>query len=473
MDATPKDSNRASFRGIWRLTWPQMLMMLSHFFIGFVDVLVAGRISRDVQAALGPITQCLFFLLIVAIALSSGTATAVSQSLGAGLPRRARRYTGLSLIAVLGLGLALMGVGYAFKASLIALLQVPESLTGVAAYFLDVFLLIIPAYYLLTITNAVFRARKWVHLPLFSMTIVTVVNAIGDFGLGLGMWGLPNLGYKGVAWATFGSVLAGALFNLLVLVRSGMVTRDAFPPFRWVRRAWGFLFRVAWPAGAMQLLWHSASLATFAIVATLPVGPIDALAGMTAGLRIEAILFLPGFAFNLTASILTGFLLGAGRPGEAKATGLRILLIGCSTISLLGALVWIFVPDLAALISPEPAVQAQVTSYLHYNILAIPFTVGAMILGGIMNGAGATLYTMTIFGISAWLVRLPTAYVLGHLVWRDSTGVWASMLLSQIVQSSVLLLVFLFGNWQRFSMRKGRSRPNTPPPGAANNARTV
>ncbi|THB66643.1 MAG: MATE family efflux transporter, partial [Desulfovibrio sp.] len=53
-----------------------MLMMLSHFFIGFVDVYVAGRIGRDVQASLGLITQCLFFFLVLAIAVGNGTSTA-------------------------------------------------------------------------------------------------------------------------------------------------------------------------------------------------------------------------------------------------------------------------------------------------------------------------------------------------------------------------------------------------------------
>lgn len=465
---------RTSFHSIWKLTWPQMLMMLSHFFIGFVDVLVAGRISRDVQAALGPITQLLFFLLIVAMAVSSGTATAVSQSLGAGLPKRAQRYTGLSLIAVLGFGLVLMAAGFLLKGPIIGLLQVPEQLKPMARYFLDVFLLLIPAYYLLTLTNAVFRARKWVHLPLMSMTLVTVVNAICDFGFGLGMWGFPELGYKGLAWATFGSVSAGTLFNLFVLMRCSLLTRASFAGLRWMRKAWGFLFKVAWPMGAMQILWQSAQLAIFAVVASLPLGSIDAMAGMTAGLRVEAILFLPGFAFNLTASILTGHLLGAGQPEQAKNTGLRILLIACSSISVMGAILWIFVPDVAALVAPDPGVQQQVISYLHFNILAIPFTVATMTLAGIMNGAGATLYNMAIFGMAAWLLRLPTAYVLGHLVWKSATGVWASMLISQMAQSTIMFLFFMFGNWQRFSMRKGRARPPQPQAqGVAKNAPSV
>ena len=77
-------------RSIWRLTWPQMLMMFLVFCIGFTDVWTAGHISGDVQAAFGIVTQCVMFMLMVVMAMSSGGMAAVSQSIGAGRARRAR-----------------------------------------------------------------------------------------------------------------------------------------------------------------------------------------------------------------------------------------------------------------------------------------------------------------------------------------------------------------------------------------------
>ena len=52
----------APYATIWGLTWPQVLMMLFHFLIGFVDVWVAGRISREAQACMGVMSQAMFFL---------------------------------------------------------------------------------------------------------------------------------------------------------------------------------------------------------------------------------------------------------------------------------------------------------------------------------------------------------------------------------------------------------------------------
>ena len=39
--------------GIWKLSWPMLLIMIFSFFVGFTDVYVAGFISPDVQAAVG------------------------------------------------------------------------------------------------------------------------------------------------------------------------------------------------------------------------------------------------------------------------------------------------------------------------------------------------------------------------------------------------------------------------------------
>jgi len=202
----------------------------------------------------------------------------------------------------------------------------------------------------------------------------------------------------------------------------------------------------------MQIVWHTGYLVLFAVTGSLPTGSVDALAGMAAGMRVESVLFMPPMALNFTASILVGNLLGAGRPREAKRVGYRILALGLVSVTLFGACLWPFLPDAAALLSPVPAVQAQAVSYLRYNVLAIPFTVGGLILIGALNGAGATLLTMLVTGSSIWLVRLPLAYVLGHVLLGRAEGVWMSMFCSQAVQALACLAVYQFVRWSRFSM---------------------
>jgi len=450
------DSLSSSYKTIWKLAWPQVLMMLFHFLIGFVDVWVAGRLGRDVQACMGIITQALFFFLVVAIALANGSVAAISQSFGAGLIKRVQRYIGLGLELGVILGMVFLVVGMLFRDPFLDLLRIPDEISHIAAYLLKVYLYVLPGYYLLIICNAFFRAQKKVMIPLFAMMIVTVVNTFGDFAFGLGMWGFPAFGYKGLAWSTFASVLCGMLFSLAVLYRQGLLRRKSFAPWCWVKKAFPYLFKVAWPAGLMQVVWHSAYMVLFAITAALPVGSVIALAGMSAGIRVESLLFLPGFAFNFTASILVGNYLGKGDIAGAKRMGYLVMLFGLGLVSTLTLILWLFIEPVAVFIAPDPEVSLEAINYLKYNMAAIPFLLVSMILGGSLTGAGATFYQMIVMGSSAWLVRIPLAWYLGHIYMQEATGIWLAMFISMVVQAMLMLYFYQFKDWTRFAQRKSR-----------------
>lgn len=446
----------APYATIWNLAWPQVVMMFFHFLIGFVDVWVAGRISREAQACMGVMSQAMFFFMVVAIALANGSVAAISQSSGAGLPRRIKRFVGLSVGLGTLTGLVILVLGLLFDEYFLSLLQIPAELMPIAEYLLQVSLYILPAYYLFTISNAFFRAQKIVTLPLYSMILVTGVNTMLDLGLGLGLWGLPNLGYKGIAWATFTSILFGTVYNFVMMFRCGLLSVQSLAPWRWVRLALPYLIKVAGPAGLMQLVWHSAYMVLYAITASLPYENVVAMAGMSAGIRIEALLFLPGIAFNFTASILVGHYLGQGRKEEAKRMGYRIMIVGVVAMSVITGLLWLVIEPVIAFVAPDPDVQAEAIRYLAWNMAATPPMLAAMILGGAFTGAGATMYQAVIFGTAVWLVRLPLAYVLGHLVLKSANGVWMAMFASVLVQCATMLYFYHYKDWYQFTLRKNR-----------------
>ncbi len=466
MTTADLDMSKHPYRTIWVLAWPQVLMMVFHFLIGAVDVKVAGILDKNVQASLGMISQVLLFFLVAAIAMANGSVAAISQSVGAGLHNRVRRYVGLCLILALGLGFFILAISFPVRGFLLDALQINPQLRDITRYFLEIYLLVTPFYYLLIITNAIFRSQKMVMQPLYTMMLITVLNALGDLGLGLGYFGMPNLGYKGMAWATFGAIAAGALLNVAQLVRMGLIGPKSFAPWRWMRCAIPYLFKVAWPSGLMSMVWNSGYLVLFALTASLPIGPNaanTALAGLTVGNRIEALLFLPAFAFNMTASILVGHWLGAGRPDEAKRFGYRIMGMGLLTIGTITVALWLGIEQVTGFFAPDLGVKAEAVSYLTWNMLAVPFTVISMLLGGAFNGAGATILNLGIFGLSVWLVRLPLAWFLGHQLMHSSQGIWIAMFVSILLQAVVILFVYHFYDWTSFSMIKRNKRTSNGP----------
>lgn len=452
----PTPDLSTSPRAIWRLTWPQMLMMYLVFFMGFNTVWVAGQISADVQAALGMVTQCAIFLMVVIMAVSSGATAAVSQSLGARKMRRAQRYVGTTVLGSLGLGLLVAVGGWFFGDGILRLLMVPERILPIARELWQVTMLALPAQYIYSATGVMFRATRQVLPPLWVAALVCVVNLLACLGFGLGWFGLPAFGYMGLVWANLGAQCLGALCNCLLLINSGYLQRRALPTLRWLRAGLPYLLRVALPAGAAQIVWQSGYLTLFVLVASLPTDSVNALAGLTAGLRVEALLFLPGMAFNMTVAVLVGNSLGAGKPEEAKRLALNLVGLAALAMSLVAALLWPFRREIAELLSQEPGTQAQIISYLTYNLISTPFSIASTVMGGIMVGAGATQYNLMVYGGTFWLVRLPLGWLLGHMLWGTASGVFAAMLFSQCLQTCIMLYVVLYRDWARFAMKRWR-----------------
>ena len=448
--------DKTGYADIWHISWPQILMMGGHFLLGFVEVAVAGRLGEHVQAAVGMMTQCLFFFMIITVALGSGVVATLSQSLGMGLKDRAQRYIWLSLEAGLALSLAIMLAGLLCKDYLLGALNVPEDAMPVARTFIWIYLLLLPAHTILFIGSAIFRSHRKVFIPLYAMIIVTAVGIGCIFILGPGFWIFKGFGAEGLAWATFISVHCGAVFIIIFLRRAGLLNTKLLPTRHWIKNAWQYIFKVSWPSGMSQLLWQGGFLVLFAITASLPNDKLIAVAGMSAGQRIEAILFLPAIAFSMTASVIVGELLGAGKPEAAKSAGWRVLGLGCACISTCAAILWIFTEPASALSTDSEPVQGQVISYLRYNLLANPFVIISMIMSGIMTGAGATTYSLVTFGLATWVIRLPLAWLLGHMIYESSQGVFMAMLISQIIQALIMLYLFQYSPWQRFSMRSKR-----------------
>ena len=447
---------RVSTREIWSLTWPQMLMMLLQFLIGFTDITIAGHISSQVQASVGFITQCLFFLLVVGIALANGGIAAISQSLGAGLPKRAARYIGLLFKISATLCLCIVVLAYTFRVHLMVLLQVPPEIRELTISLWTLFLPFIPGQYFVSLCAAIFRAQKKVHFPLICIGVICAVNALAGFYLALGWFGGPALGARGIIFANLLAVWSGVAVFITLLIKQNILRRECFAPMRWAIRALPFLLKVALPAGGLQVLWQLGFVMLFVIMATLPQGAVYGLAGLTAGLRIESLLFLPTMAFGATASILVGHCLGAGDRAEAKRVALRVTGTGATFMSLMAVCMAFFVPQICAFVAPDPAVNAVAAQYLYINLWAAPCTAVSMIVSGIMTGAGATIYTFVIFSVATWCIRLPLAWFLGHHFIGDATGIFFAMLVSQALQAASAAYVVTRCDWFRFAFTAKR-----------------
>ncbi len=433
---------------IWRISWPMFLTMVFSFFVGFTDVFVAGFIGPEVQAAVGFVSQFYFLITIVANAISIGTLALVSRSVGSGDQKRALEIARQSLLFSVAVAFGVTCGCFIFYREIIAFAGFPAGTREMAERFLRIFALSLGPNYILIISNAVFRASGEVKKPLLTMFIVSLINVVGDFALVFGLFPFPAMGYVGIAVSTAASITVGMAINLGLFTVGWWRSLYARP---WTLSADTVLkiIRLGWPAAMLQIAWNAGTIVLYNILGRLGPASIPALASITNGLRIEAVIYLPAFALNMAAAVLVGQNLGAGRPDRAAQAGWRIAKFGMLFISLMAVPIFILAEQFASMLTKDHVVLAETARYLRFNMLSEPFMALSAILGGGLQGAGDTRGTMWVIIAAMWFIRLPLAYYLALAAGYGATGVWIAMITSMAFQGILMTLRFQRGRWKR------------------------
>jgi len=79
-----KSDIKTFLRESWSISWPMTLIMFFEFMTGLVDVYIAGKVGKEIQAAYGFIIQLYFVFIIVGNALTVGSVSIISRLFTAG-----------------------------------------------------------------------------------------------------------------------------------------------------------------------------------------------------------------------------------------------------------------------------------------------------------------------------------------------------------------------------------------------------
>ena len=436
---------------IWQISWPMFLIMIFNFLVGLTDVYVAGFISPEVQAAVGFVNQIYFLIIIIANAISIGTLALVSRSIGANNTEMAVETAKQSLLFSIVIALGVTVTGLFFTKEIISVSGFPTKIGEVSENFLKIFSLALGPNYVLIISNAIFRASGEVKKPLLTMFMVSAINIIGNFVLVFGIFPFPKMGYIGIALSSAISVMIGMIINLSFFF-TGLWRAVYAKPWNMSAVTIKKIIKLGWPAVLLQIAWNAGSIVLYNILAKLGDKSIVALASITNGLRIEAIIYLPAFALNMAASVLIGQNLGANHPDRAEKIGWKIAITGVILMSFMALMIYIWAQDVASAISKDSAVIEETTRYLRINMLSEPLMALSVVLAGGLQGAGDTKGTMWVIIIAMWMIRLPFAYFLAVILNYGAFGVWIAMVASMNVQGILMTWRFHRGHWKKLKL---------------------
>ena len=425
-------------RQSWAIGWPMTLIMFAIFLTGFADVYVAGKFGKEIQAAYGLAYQIFFVSSIVGFALTVGGVSVTSMLFAGSKPREYEQAVSTLFISAGISGLIIGAVLSKASSGIIAVFPLPEILKSYTVPLLRIYATGAAAHFILVNMNAVLRASGRVRNSLVTMIVVCGLNIPLNFYLAFH----TPLGYQGIGWATVLSTLCGLGLNMFFL--RGVIFRAA----RFSRAFLGRILHISWPAGLLQIFWQLGAMALYAILGLMPEHRVEILAAFTNGLKIEAAIFLPAFAFNMANAVMMGKLTGERRCEDAFHSGLMTAALGSIVVTLMTLTVMAAAPRIAGFLSDNPIVVAECTRYIYISLLFEPIMAWGVILSGGLNGVGDTRSVMRIISLSIWMVRVPVSYFFGVISGIGPVAVWWAMNLSILCQTIFITRHFYSRRWE-------------------------
>lgn len=454
-----------TLRPLMRLSAPVLAEQVLHLLVGLSDLAITGRLLEG-TSYVASMTLVIYLLWLVGMmfaVIASGSTPLVARFTGAGQHDLANLATNQSITAGLVWSAVLMAVGLPIVGPAVAMMGLEGVSAEGATRYLTIELCVLPAVMMERVAIACLRGAGDTMSGLWVMMLVNVVNIGVSYALVTGAGGLPSLGYDGVALGTAAGHLVGAALLTAMLVggRAGFHLTPGLmkPDMAMIRR----LLRIGIPGGAEALLIVFCNLIYLRIV--LRLGDVAAAAHGVA-IQVESLAFMPGGAFQIAASTMTGQYLGAGDPRRAARSAWAATAIAATIMVLAGAAFWIDAETLIGwFLVGKPEVVPLAAQLLRLISLAMLPLAVSMVLAGALRGAGDTRWPLLITVIGFGVFRVPIAtYLAQETVTAPLIGVtfagaglgavgaWYGAVSDLCVRAVLMTGRFVHGGWKHIEV---------------------
>ena len=234
------------------------------------------------------------------------------------------------------------------------------------------------AIWLVNTLASVLRGTGDMSLPSAILIAAAMVQIIVGGTLGLGLFGLPQFGMRGVAAGQLTSFSLGTIFLLWYLIRGRGRLRLKFSAFRFQRGMFIDILKV----GAIACLSPLQSVLTILIFTKILAGfGTETLAGYGMGARLEFLLTPVAFAIGVASVPMVGMAIGAGLITRARRVAWTAAAVAGLSVGLVGWVVAVKPALWVSLFTADPGVTAAADSYFAWAGPAFGFF-----------GVGACLY---------------------------------------------------------------------------------
>lgn len=425
---------------IIQLSIPSILAQISATVMFFIDASMVGHLGAKASAAIGLVETTGWLMGGLASAANMGFSVQVAHFIGANDFDAARRVLRQSLVCCLIWALAISTTALIIAPSLPYWLGGSAEIAHDASLYFAIIGLCGIFFQMEGLAGSMLKCSGNMKIP----SILNIGMCVMDVVFNYFFIYLLDMGVMGAAMGTgLAELITACLMLYFLLDRSSMLSLSGHPgSFKPKSDTVSTAFKIGAPMGMQHLLMGSAQIVSTLIVA--PLGTI-AIAAHSLAITVESLCYMPGYGIAEAATTLVGQGIGAGQQLLTRSFARMSVGLGIAVMTVMGLLMWIFAPELMALMSPVEEVIAQGTQVLRIEAWAEPMFAAAIVVNGVFIGAGDTFIPAIMSLASMWAVRLTLAATLAPKY--GLKGVWTAMAIELTFRGSIFLVRLFKGGW--------------------------
>jgi multidrug resistance protein, MATE family len=440
-------------KSIVALAWPMVVTNFAQTAMTATDVLMLSRLGPDTLAASGLGTNLHFLFMIFGLGLVLGVAPVLAQEIGAYRHelRRVRQTVRHGLWLSMLISLPIWLILWNGRTILIAIGQDEGLAAKAGEYMRALQWSILPFFSYIVLRSFISALER----PLWAMGIMVFavgLNALANYALIFGHFGMPALGILGSGLAT--TVASTMMFLALAAV----VTIDRqFSRYH--------LFGHFWRLDSHQFVhllklgFNIGLLLTFEVglfaASGLIMGIIgrDTIAAYMVTIQLSSLAFMVPLGISQAATVRVGLAYGAKSPDGMKRAGWVSFFLATGFMILV-ALVMVLIPEqlIGLFLNKEAAESAVVfvlaVAFLKYVALFQIVDGAQAVAGGMLRGLQDTKIPVIIGAIGYWAVGMPVGLLLAFYYGLEGAGMWFGLASGLAFVAIALLWRWVIVTWR-------------------------
>ena len=450
--AAARGSLRRELGATLRLGWPIVLANVAIYAMTATDFIMLGRLSPRALAA-GALGFNLFQpAMVLGIGIVAALAPIAAAKIGAGESSDAlRRATHQSLLSAVALSLLAWVYLWRVEAILLAIGEPADLARDAGIYMRGYQWSLLPNLLFIT-ARCVFSALERPRPTLIAGLVAVAFNALANYALVFGEFGMPRLGVFGSGIAT---TLSQTLMFLILLGASLVEprlrrVRPFALPWRPARRDLAALWRLGLPMGAMILAEGGVFSAATMVAGLIGRATLEA---HTAALQIVSIAFMIPLGLGQAATVRVALAYGAhnaraiGRAGWC-VFGLTLVYAALSAAAMVAAPRLLIAPFIDVDAPENANAVAIAVALLKVAALFQVFDATQCTLANMLRGLHDSKWPFVIAILGYWAIGAPIGLALGFLTPLGGVGIWIG-LASGLAIVAVLLMLRWLGKERR------------------------